>query len=532
MTRLVTIPILAFLALLAVATPSRADYETRELDPLSEKDLSSFREEGAGGWKVDNETDMLYTLIVCPKAEDETTLLYIGRQFKQGFQVRFEAMGGSRNKGLELFVVEPQGARVKVPFKPRWLGRSDWHEIVLTVEDSKAKVQVDDETGEEVEVPKGKPLTFALRLGKRDEATLRKLQVRYLVINEEQKKPDEGFVRIFDGKSLDGWQQLPQGSTAFKVGDEQIVGATPAGTPEVHLAYADAQFEDFVLKCRVDGSARNLIVLGRMGVKDQYPPVYATISNYFPGDREWNDVRFEVQGKNVSLAVNGNKVWEQVAQNEMPLNPRFILGQNGQARIRDVQVQGKLKAYGNSWPKYAKESGVDVSGQPAAGGGAFGGRGNDQSPSADARKVLFDGTSLDDWPHGPADVWKIVDGKMLGLTLDKEVGGEILYGKLLFLEYRFEFQVQSGTAGASFIAKRAHRQDPQYEEARVKLEDAWFTEPWNAVEIWCRDGVIKVSVNGKEVYTGKVPKERGLIGFHLDKGSAIGVKDFVWTRPQ
>lgn len=531
MTRFLIVAAVLPLVLLTLAAPSRADYETRELDPLSEKDLSSFREEGAGGWTIDNESDMLYTLIVCPKAEDETTLLYIGRTFKQGFQVRFEAMGGSRNKGLELFVVEPQGKRVKLPYKPRWLGRSDWHEIVLTVEDGKAKVGIDDETGEEVEVPKGKALTFAFRLGKRDEAMLRKLQVRYLVINEEQTKPDEGFVRVFDGKGLEGWQQLPQGSTAFEVGDEQIVGATPADVPEVHLVYADAQFTDFVLKCRVDASARNLIILGRLGVKDQYPPTYATVSNYFPGDREWNDVRFEVQGKNVTLAVNGNKVWEQAAQNETPLNVRFILGQNGRARIRDVQVKGKLKAYGKSWPKYAKESGVDVSGQPT-GGGAFGGRGNDQGPTADAKKVLFDGTSLDDWPHGPAGVWQIVDGKMVGLTLDKDVTGEILYGKLLFLEYDFRFEVQKGTIGASFIAKRAHRQDPPYDEAVVKLEDSWFTEPWNAVEIWCRDGLLKIRVNDKEVYTGKVPSERGLIGFHVDKNSAIGVKDFVWTRPR
>ena len=531
MTRPRFLSALALLLALAIAPALAEDFETLELNPLAEKDLSSFKVEGDGVWKIDNETDLIYALIVCPKAPDDTSLLFIGKTFKAGFQLRLEVMGGSRNKGLDLLIVPPEGDRIPVPFSRRWLSKSDWHDVVLTVEDGKATVEVDDEKGEAVEVPKGVPLTFAMKLDKRSEAMFRKLKIRFLVVHEDQKAAEEGFVRIFDGKTLEGWRQLPDGLTAWEVKGDHVFGQVPEGRPEVDLLFSDAQFRNYVLKCRVSADTRNLIIVGRPGIKDQYPPTYCSVSNYFPGDRDWNDVSWVVNGKEITLVVNGSRVWSKEAPNDNPFFPMFALTQGGQARIRDIQVKGDLASAGPAWARYAKESGVD-------GGGQFGGRGNDQPDPGGAtsfeKKVLFDGTSIDDWRFGPAGVWQVVadEKKLIGLTLDQPTAAEILYGKLVFFEYSIHCQVQKGTVGASFIAKRVPKEVAEKPDAVVKLDDAWFPEPWNEFEAWCRDGLLKIKVNGKEVYTGKVPTEQGFMGFRIEKDSAIGLKDIVFSRPQ
>jgi hypothetical protein len=63
-------------------------------------------------------------------------------------------------------------------------------------------------------------------------------------------EPEEGFVSIFDGKSLDGWKVAGE-ATAIKVED----GAIVANGPPTHAFYmgekGDAKFKDFELRADV-----------------------------------------------------------------------------------------------------------------------------------------------------------------------------------------------------------------------------------------------------------------------------------------
>ena len=229
----------SFLALVVAATlisiPAFAGHEVRDLDPLSEKDLSMFKIEGDGGWKLDDESDLVHTFIVCPKAEKETSLLFRARKFSDGFQLKFDVLGGSKAKGLKCYLVPEKGDRILVPWKARYLMKKDWHEVTVTVEDGKATAKIDDEKTEPIEVG-DIPLTFALTVPKRGEATIRKMRIKFLVINREQEKAEEGFVRIFDGKSLDGWVLRPEGSSFFQAKDQRIEGELPRDgeAPETH----------------------------------------------------------------------------------------------------------------------------------------------------------------------------------------------------------------------------------------------------------------------------------------------------------
>jgi len=150
---------------LFISFPVRAGTEVMEIDPLADKDLYHFKQEGEDAeWKLDDKTDDVYTLIVHDKAASETSLLFTKRTFKHGFRLSMEVKGGSKYKGLSFFIVPPQGDRIEVPFSKRWMAKKGWHDFVVTVEKGKASLKLGDEEGDEVEVPEGIPLTFAITL--------------------------------------------------------------------------------------------------------------------------------------------------------------------------------------------------------------------------------------------------------------------------------------------------------------------------------------------------------------------------------
>ncbi len=59
---------------------------------------------------------------------------------------------------------------------------------------------------------------------------------------------DEGWVPLFDGKTLDGWK-VNGGTASYKVEDGVIVGTTVAGSPNTFLCKGD--YKDFVLELDV-----------------------------------------------------------------------------------------------------------------------------------------------------------------------------------------------------------------------------------------------------------------------------------------
>jgi hypothetical protein len=521
---------LLFAAALAVV-PAFAGHEVREIDPLSEKDLSMFEIEGGGDWKLDDESDLVHTFIVCPKAEDETSLRFRARRFRDGFQLKFDVMGGSKSKDLKCYLVPEKGERILVPWKSRYLRKKDWHSVTVTVENGKAQAKIDDEKGEKIDVG-DVPLTFALNLPKRGEATIRKMEIKFLVINREQAEAEKGYVRIFDGKTLTGWVTRPEGSTFFKALDQRIEGSLPQNqeVPETALIFADAIFANFTLRMKVGSGARNLLLLGRFGIQGGARPTFTDIAGYLPGDKDWSDVLFEVKGKMVSLTVNGNRVWSQQAATEGELPIHIIMGRNGRCVLRDIQVKGDLTRYGASWPKYVEDSGGKVgSGEAEPGAGdAAGGGGNVTGGGRTFQ--MWNGKDLTDWRSTPAGSFSVAGDKIVALTYGKPSGAQLIYTKYWFQEYKVSFLLQKGSKNAAFIVKAFPREANKPAVLR-KFEDAWFGEDrFTEFELTLLDGVLSVHTGGKKVKSMNVSKENGAIGFLVDKEGAIGVKDVWFNR--
>ena len=145
---------------------------------------------------------------------------------------------------------------------------------------------------------------------------------------------EEGFLPLFDGKSLDGWV-LPSGTSAsFTVENGEIVGRTDGKIAKNEFLCTPRPYGDFVLTAKVklrngnsgiqfrsaraeDGAVSGpqadvaddywglLYEERRRGILERYPKEEAE-KIIKKGD--WNDFRIEAAGKHVRIFINGTKV--------------------------------------------------------------------------------------------------------------------------------------------------------------------------------------------------------------------------------
>ncbi|MHC4472163.1 MAG: LamG domain-containing protein [Planctomycetota bacterium] len=501
-----------------------ADTEVMDLDPLSEKDLSHFKIEGAGGWAIDDVTDDVDTLLVCPRAKGDTSLVFVKRSFKQGFLVSMRVTGGTTYKKLGVYVVPEEGDWILVPMGKRMLARKGWQKFSLKVEKGEATVKVGDEWGESVTVPDGDPLRFAFKLPKGGEAIFKKMRIKFLVVAEAQAQAEEGFVRIFDGKSMDGWRSAPDELRgAYKLADERIEGRHPDPSSRffAELHYSDGVFQDFILKFSASSDSTGLHLMARQPrQQEEQNQCIVKIDDYFLRDRDWNDVTWDVKGKTFQLRIGGRLVLNQTAPHNQPIVPRFMLIPRGKCTLRDIRIKGQNTRPGPSWNRYVRESGVTG----ATGGASRGGRAG--AGAGPATRPLFNGKDLTDWRFDPiTGAWSVAQGRILGIT--KERGGVLQFRKWVFPEYRLVFKVEKGSKGVTFVASALRNKAP----VEIALKDEWLTKSWNEFEAVKLEGKFTLKANGKMVHTGKIHTEGGAIAWKVAPNSALGIKDIVWHRP-
>lgn len=147
---------------------------------------------------------------------------------------------------------------------------------------------------------------------------------------------DDGFVPLFDGKTLDGWHTLPGGK--WEVVDGVIVGTSPKTERRHGQLVSDKQYADFTLRLKFKSVQGNSGLYFRVDKVDQpvgvhgfqaeiapaadigglyetggrawvVKPTPQQVATYFkPG--EWNEMTVSAHGRHIVVEVNGHKTAE------------------------------------------------------------------------------------------------------------------------------------------------------------------------------------------------------------------------------
>ncbi|MGI8604027.1 MAG: 3-keto-disaccharide hydrolase [Verrucomicrobiales bacterium] len=168
----------------------------------------------------------------------------------------------------------------------------------------------------------------------------------------EDKKADEGFKNLTDGKSMAGWKVTKENPGSFKLVD----GAFVANGPRAHLFYVgdERPFKDFVLRLAVMTKANSN---GGIYIHTKYQaegwPVQgheAQVNNSFKpdprktgsiyrckdimntspvGDDKWFEYEIKVEGKKITISLDGKVVneWSEPESGATGVEPGRRLGE-------------------------------------------------------------------------------------------------------------------------------------------------------------------------------------------------------------
>jgi hypothetical protein len=137
---------------------------------------------------------------------------------------------------------------------------------------------------------------------------------------------EDGWVRLFDGATLDGWVRRG-GEARFEIRDGELVGLTVVGQPNSFLCTA-SDYSDFELELefRVDDPRVNSGVQVRSQSLPEYQNgrVHGYQIEIDPSDRGWTGGIYD----------EGRRGWLQDLKNNPQARAAFVLGQWNRLRVR------------------------------------------------------------------------------------------------------------------------------------------------------------------------------------------------------
>jgi hypothetical protein len=173
--------------------------------------------------------------------------------------------------------------------------------------------------------------------------------------SKTEAKDAQGWVAIFDGKTLDGWTQR-NGTATYRVEDGTVVGTTTEGSPNSFLC-TDKEYGNFDLRFEVKVDSRlNSGVQIRSQTRGGYtgrvngpqveieagggtagylygeaaggwmtPPEKRTRHKHFK-DGQWNAYRVLAVGANIKVWLNGVMVSDLTDEEKFKTHPKGFIG--------------------------------------------------------------------------------------------------------------------------------------------------------------------------------------------------------------
>jgi hypothetical protein len=253
-------------------------------------------------------------------------------------------------------------------------------------------------------------------------------------------KEEEGFARLFDGKSLEGWIQRG-GEAVYGVEDGAIVGRTVLETPNSFLC-TEKEYDNFLLELEVKvDPALNSGVQIRSHSKDEArrgqfldsPEGNEEAQKAFKAG-EWNKYEIEAVGDRIRTWVNGVAVADLVDG----IDRSGFIG----LQVHSAEEAGLEVRWRNLWLKEL----------PDVAGGQW-----PNTLTAEERaegwRLLWDGHTTWGWRGAkseefPPEGWEIEDGVLTVLESggdESRAGGDIITVDLYSnFELKLEFKMTSG----------------------------------------------------------------------------------------
>ncbi|HWS00542.1 MAG TPA: DUF1080 domain-containing protein, partial [Prolixibacteraceae bacterium] len=284
---------------------------------------------------------------------------------------------------------------------------------------------------------------------------------------------DKGWVKLFNGKNLDGWKVI-NGKAEYKIVNGEIVGTSICDSPNSFLA-ATANYGDFILEyemkmerglnsgVQIRSISDPAIKDGRVhgyqiecddsdrawsaGIYDEarrgwlYPMEYNQAGKKAYKKGEWNSYRVECIGSSIRTWLNGvpcaNLVDDMTASGIICLQVHGI-GQNKEAEGKTISWRNIRIMTDNLVKEQKKTDAPEVSYLRNI---------LTKTEQKDGWELLWDGKSLNGWLNAkdgvqPSKGWTIKEDELIANLPDNKGGGDIVTKKVyrnFILELDFKF---------------------------------------------------------------------------------------------